>query len=45
MIPSKVANVEDIDNIMKQFNSFDKIIQFPIDRFEDVIVHFFDIKN
>ena len=28
-----VAKVEDINNIMKQFNSFDKRIQFTIDRF------------
>ena len=38
------AKVEDIDNIMKQFNYFDKNIQFTIDRLEDVIVHFPDIK-
>ena len=36
--------VEDIDNIMKQFNSFDKSIQFAIDKFEDGIAHFLDIK-
>ena len=29
---------------MKEFNSFDKIIQFIIDRFEDGIVHFLDIR-
>ena len=34
-----LAKVKDIDNIMKQFNSFDKSIQFTIDRFEDGIVH------
>ena len=38
------AEVEDIDNIIKQFNSFDKSIQFTIDRFEDGIAHFLDIK-
>ena len=32
-----LAKVKDIDNIMKQFNSFDKSIQFTIDRFEDGI--------
>ena len=39
-----LAKVEDIDNIMKQFNFFDKSIQFTIDRLEDGIVHFLDIK-
>ena len=39
-----LPKVEDIDNIMKQFNSFDKSIQFTIDKFEDDIVHFLDIK-
>ena len=38
------AKVEDIDNIMKQFNSFEKSIQFTIGRFKDGIVHFLDIK-
>ena len=38
-----LAKVEDIDN-MKQFNSFDKSIQFTIDRFGNGIVHFLDIK-
>ena len=35
---------EDIDKIIKQFNSFDKSIQFAIHRFEDRIVHLLDIK-
>ena len=39
-----LAKVDDFDNIMKLFNSFDKSIQFTIDRFEDGIVHFLDIK-
>ena len=39
-----LAIVEDLDNIMKQFNSFDKSIHFTIDKFEDGIVHFLDIK-
>ena len=39
-----LANVEDIDNIVKQFNFFDKSIQFTVDRFEDGIVHFPDFK-
>ena len=39
-----LAKLKDIDNIMKQFNSFDKSIQFTIKRFEDGIVHFLDIK-
>ena len=39
-----LAKVEDIGNIMKQFNSFEKSIQFTIDKFEDSIVHFLDIK-
>ena len=39
-----LAKVEDIDNIMKQFNSFDKSIQFTIDKFEDGIVNFLDTK-
>ena len=39
-----LAKVEDIDNIMKSFSSFDESIQFTIDRFEDSIVHFLDIK-
>ena len=39
-----LVKVENIDNIMKQFNSFDKGIQITIDRFEDGIVHFLDIK-
>ena len=38
-----LAKAEDID-IMKQFNSFDKSIHFTIDRFEDGVVHFLDIK-
>ena len=29
---------------MKKFNSFDKSIQFTIDRFEDGIAHYPDIK-
>lgn len=43
-ICEREVKVEDIDNIMKEFNSFDKIIQFAIDRFEDGIVHFHDIR-
>ena len=39
-----IAKVENIDNIMKQFNSSDKSIQFTIDRFGDGILHFLDIK-
>ena len=39
-----LAKAENIDNIMKQFNSFDKSIQFTIDRFGDGVVHFLDIK-
>ena len=39
-----LAKVENIDNIMKQFNSFDKSIQFTTDKFEDGILHFLDIK-
>ena len=39
-----LPKVEDIDNIIKQFNSFDKSNQFTIDRFEDGIAHFLDIK-
>ena len=39
-----LAKAEDIDNIMKQFNSFDKSMQFTNDRFEDDVVHFLDIK-
>ena len=39
-----LANVEDIDNTLKQFNFFDKSIQFTVDRFEDGIVHFSDLK-
>ena len=38
------TKVEDIDNIMKQFNSFEKSIQFTIGRFKDGIVHLLDIK-
>ena len=40
-ICEREVKVEDIDNII---NSFDKIIQFIIDRFEDGIVHFLDIR-
>ena len=40
-----LAKVEDIDNIMKQFNSFDKSIRFTFDRFEDGIAHFLGIKT
>ena len=43
-ICKREVKVEDIDNIMKEFNSFDKIIQFIIDRFEGGIVHFLDIR-
>ena len=39
-----LAKVEVTDNSTKQFNSFDKSIQFTIDKFEDGIVHFVDIK-
>ena len=39
-----LAKVEDIDKMMKQFNSFDESIQSAIDRFEDGIVYFLDIK-
>ena len=39
-----LAKVEDIVNIMKLFNSFDKSIQLTINTFEDSIVHFLDIK-
>ena len=39
-----LAKAGEINNIMKQFNSFDKSIQFTIDNFEDGIVHFLDIK-
>ena len=39
-----LAKAENIDNIMKQFNFFDKSIQLTIDRFEDCVVHFLDIK-
>ena len=39
-----LPKVEDINNIIKQFNSFDKSNQFTIDRFEDDIAHFLDIK-
>ena len=39
-----LVKVENIHDIMKQFNSFDETIQFTIDRFEDGIVHFLDIK-
>ena len=39
-----LAKVEDIDNIMKQFNSFDENIRLTIDEFEAGIVHFLDIK-
>ena len=38
-----LTKVEDIDDIMRQFNSFDKNTQFTIDRFEDGILHFLDI--
>ena len=39
-----LAKVEDIHNIMKQSNSFHKSIQFTIDKFQDGMVHFLDIK-
>ena len=39
-----LTKAEDIGNIMKQFNSFDKSIQFTTGRFEDGVVHFLDIK-
>ena len=35
---------EDIGNIIKQFNYFDKIIQFTIYRFKDGIVHSLETK-
>ena len=40
-----LAKAEHINNIMKQLNSFDKRIQFTIDRFEDGTVNSLDIKN
>ena len=39
-----LAKVEDIHNIMKQFNSFHKSIQFTTGKFQDGMVHFLDIK-
>ena len=40
-----LAKVDEIDNIIKQFNSFDKSIKLTVDTFEDGVVHFLDIKN
>lgn len=40
-----LSKVEDIENIMEQFNSFDECIEFTIHRFEDDIVHFLHIKT
>ena len=39
-----LAKEKDIVNIMKEFNSFDKNIKFTMDKFDDGIVHFLDIK-
>ena len=35
---------KDIVNVMKEFNPFDKNIKFTMDKFDDGIVHFLDIK-
>ena len=40
-----LAKVEGIDNIVKQFSSFDMSIEFSIDRFEGSIVHFLEYQN
>ena len=39
-----LAKEKDIVNTMKEFNSFDKNIKFTMDKFDDGIVHFLDIK-
>ena len=39
-----LAKAEDIDSIMKRFNSFEKSIQSTTDRFEDGVIHFLDNK-
>ena len=39
-----LAKEEDIDNILKRFNSFDKNLKFTIDKFIDNNIHFLDIK-
>ena len=39
-----LAKEKDTVNIMKEFNSFDKNIKFTMDKFDDRIVHFLDIK-
>ena len=39
-----LTKVEDIDDIMRQFNSFDKNTQYTIDRLEDGFLHFLNIK-
>ena len=39
-----LAKEKDIFNIMKEFNSFDKNIKFTMEKFDDGIVHFLDIK-
>ena len=39
-----LAKEKDIVNIMKEFNSFDKNIKSTMDKFDDGIVHFLDIK-
>lgn len=40
-----LSKVQDIGDIMEQFNSFDECIEFTIHRFEDDIVHFLHNKT
>ena len=39
-----LIKTEDTDKILKKFNSFDKNIQFTVDKFLNGNVHFLDIK-
>ena len=39
-----LVKLEDTDKILKKFNSFDKNIQFTVDKFLNGNVHFLDIK-
>ena len=35
---------EDVDEILKEFNSFDKNLEFTVDTFENCVPHFLDLE-
>ena len=39
-----LVNPEDVDEIVREFNSFDKNIEFTVDKFENCVPHFLDLE-